>query len=75
MSDFTPGISEIYQIRDLMNTMASNDIGFFSWDTSVTYTVDDPDGRSYTDYSIVWDVNVQAYTVEVTEKGLYEDDM
>lgn len=75
MSDFTPGISEIYQIRDLMNAMASNDVGFFSWDTAVTYTVDDPDGRSYTDYSIVWYPTSQSYVVDITEKGLYEDGM
>lgn len=67
MSDNHQGISEIYQIRDLMNAMEESGNGFFRWDTSISYIIEDSNG-GHTEYTIIWNHNVDKYEVVVTKE-------
>jgi hypothetical protein len=64
MSEYNPRISEIYEIRNLMNAMEDGGSGFFRWDSSIAYLVGDDEG-GLTEYAIVWNHNIDQYEVVV----------
>lgn len=72
MSEYTPGISEIYRICEVMNSLEENQVGFFRWDDSLTFTSEDSDNSTLTEYIVEWSRKQQRYVVSINVKTLVD---
>lgn len=72
MSEYTPGVTEVYRICEIMNTLEANQTGFFHWDDSLNFTTEDSDNGTLTEYIVEWSRKQQRYVVTINVKTLVD---
>lgn len=72
MSEYTPGVTEVYRICEIMNTLEANQTGFFHWDDSLNFITEDSDNGTLTEYIVEWSRKQQKYVVTINVKTLVD---